>query len=81
MDKQTESYARATNKEAISTEETFKERSTGGVGLKDEYKTTSTYRYGDKSGYTEYQVQKRFRKVNYGGSVSSSSKDKNKYLK
>ncbi|XVE98730.1 hypothetical protein REPUB_Repub03eG0133300 [Reevesia pubescens] len=42
VDKQTGSYARATNKEVVSTEETFKERSTGRVGFKDESKTTST---------------------------------------
>ena len=79
VDKQTGSYARATNKEAISTGETFKERSTGRVGYKDEYKTTSTYRLGDKGGYTEYQVEERLRNVNYGGS-GSSNKGKNKNL-
>ncbi|XVE80020.1 hypothetical protein DITRI_Ditri14bG0105300 [Diplodiscus trichospermus] len=85
VDKQTGSYARATNKEVYSSGETFKERSTGRVGYKDEYKTTSTYRVGDKSGYTEYQVEERFRNVNYGGSGSSKrgnySGGSKKYLK
>ncbi|XP_022728792.1 uncharacterized protein LOC111284377 [Durio zibethinus] len=79
VDKQTGSYARATNREVVSTGETFKERSTGKVGYKDEYKTTSTYRVGDKSGYAEYQVEERFRNVDYYGSGSGNKG--NKYLK
>ncbi|KAK6273012.1 hypothetical protein POUND7_010095 [Theobroma cacao] len=86
VDKQTGSYTRATNKEVVSTGETFKERSTGRVGYKDEYKTTSTYKVGDKSGYTEYQVEERFRNVKYSGNSSSNKGNNsggwnNKYLK
>ncbi|XVF47729.1 hypothetical protein PTKIN_Ptkin03bG0134300 [Pterospermum kingtungense] len=60
VDNNTGIYACATNKEVITTRETFKERSTRRVGYKDEYKTTNTYKVGDKSGYTEYQVEERF---------------------
>ncbi|OMO49747.1 hypothetical protein COLO4_38414 [Corchorus olitorius] len=41
-DKQTGCYSHVTNMQVISSGETFKERSTGRVGFKDEYKTTST---------------------------------------
>ncbi|GLU10373.1 hypothetical protein SLE2022_271830 [Rubroshorea leprosula] len=73
MDKQTGNYIRTTAKDVISTGETFKERgSAGRVGTKNEYSTTNTYRVGDQSGFSEYQVQERFRRVDYGGSSSSS---------
>ncbi|OMO91507.1 hypothetical protein CCACVL1_07096 [Corchorus capsularis] len=80
-DKQTGSYARATNTQAFSTGDTFKERSTGRVGY-NEFKTTSTYKVGDKSGYTEYQVSERVRNVTYGGSSYSNKGNNcnNKYL-
>ncbi|OMO91485.1 hypothetical protein CCACVL1_07098 [Corchorus capsularis] len=77
MDKQTGKYARVTNKDVFSGGETFKERSTGRVGFKDEYKTTSTYRLGDKSGYCEYQIEERFRMINFGGSGSSNNNSGN----
>ncbi|XVE80022.1 hypothetical protein DITRI_Ditri14bG0105400 [Diplodiscus trichospermus] len=70
VDKQTGIYARATNKEVVSSGETFKERSIGRTGFKDEYKTISTYRFGDKSGYNEYLLEERFRRVNFDGSGS-----------
>ncbi|GLT36079.1 hypothetical protein SLA2020_104840 [Shorea laevis] len=85
MDKQTGNYIRTRAKDVISTGETFKERgSAGRVGTKNEYTTTETFRVGDKRGYSEYQVQERFRRVDYGG---NSSKDyygggsSKKYLK
>ena len=71
VDKQKGKYTRTTNKKVVSTGETFKERSTGRVGYKDEYKTTSTYRVGDKRGYTEHQVEEKIRRVDYGGSSSN----------
>ncbi|OMO49743.1 hypothetical protein COLO4_38410 [Corchorus olitorius] len=70
VDKQTTKYIRDTNKKVVSTGETFKERSTGRVGYKDEYKITNTHKVGDKHGYTEYQVEERIRSVDYGGSNS-----------
>lgn len=85
-DRQTGTYTTASTKAVASRGETFKERATGRVGAKDEFKTTSTYRVGDKSGYTEYQCQERFRRVDFGGKGSGStsgsgSKGSNKYLK
>ncbi|KDP43821.1 hypothetical protein JCGZ_23029 [Jatropha curcas] len=77
VDKQTGSYAKTTVKQSYSSGDVFKERSTGRVGHKDELKTTSTFKVGDKSGYYEYQVEERFRKVDYGNSSSSNKK----YLK
>lgn len=82
--RQTGSYTTTSTKAVASRGETFKERSTGRVGAKDEFKTTSTYRVGDKSGYTEYQCQERFRRVDFGGSSSGSGSKGgkgNKYLK
>ncbi|XP_022929740.1 uncharacterized protein LOC111436237 [Cucurbita moschata] len=71
--RQTGSYTTASTKEVASRGETFKERSSGRVGSKDEFKTTSTYRVGDRSGYTEYQRQERFRRVDFGSGGSSSN--------
>ncbi|XWS52174.1 hypothetical protein CRYUN_Cryun11dG0044300 [Craigia yunnanensis] len=76
VDKQTGKYTRTTNKKVVSTGETFKERSTGRVGYKDEYKTTSTYRVGDKCGYTEHQLEEKIRRVNYGGSSGNKKGEK-----
>lgn len=77
VDKHTGKYARATNKEIVSNGEIFKERSTGRIGYKDEYKTISTQRVGDKSGYNEYQLEERFRRIDFGGKGSSNIKDDN----
>ncbi|OMO49746.1 hypothetical protein COLO4_38413 [Corchorus olitorius] len=80
-DKQTGNYGRATNTQAFSTGDTFNERSTGRFGYKDEFKTTSTYKVGDKSGSTEHQVSERVRNVTYGGSsYSNKGNNNNKYL-
>ncbi|GLT36078.1 hypothetical protein SLA2020_104830 [Shorea laevis] len=79
VDKQTGTYVRSTTKEVVSTGETFKERgSAGRVGTKNEYATINTYRVGDQSGYSEYQVQERFRRVDYGGSSTSQGNYGNK---
>ncbi|KAJ4823761.1 hypothetical protein Tsubulata_012077 [Turnera subulata] len=50
----------------------------GRNGFKDEYKTTSTTRVGDKSGYTEHQFEERYRVVNFDnyGSASGSGTGK-----
>ncbi|KAJ4823759.1 hypothetical protein Tsubulata_012075 [Turnera subulata] len=76
VDKRTGAYQRTTMKESYSAGETFKERGSGRDGYKDEYKTTSTTRVGDKSGYYEYQCEERYRRVNfdYYGSGSGSGK-------
>ncbi|XP_038889670.1 uncharacterized protein LOC120079530 [Benincasa hispida] len=85
--RQTGTYTTTSTKAVASRGETFKERSTGRIGAKDEFKTTSTYRVGDKSGYTEYQCQERFRRVDFGGKgggrggSGSGSKGSNRYLK
>ncbi|KDP43818.1 hypothetical protein JCGZ_23026 [Jatropha curcas] len=76
VDKKTGSYARTTMKQSYSSGDVFKERSTGRVGYKDEFKTTKTFKVGDKRGYTEHQVEERYRRVDYGNS-SSSSRGKN----
>ncbi|XP_015579087.1 uncharacterized protein LOC107261812 [Ricinus communis] len=85
VNKQTGGYMRTTMKESSSTGDVFKGRFTGRVGYKDEYKTTSSFRVGDKNGYFEYQKEERFRRVDYGkGSGSrekSSNSSSNKYLK
>lgn len=70
--RQTGTYTTTSTKAIASAGETFKERSTGRVGSKDEFKTTSTYRVGDRSGYTEYQCQERFRRVDFGNGGGSS---------
>lgn len=76
MDKQTGKYSRATNKRVVSTGDTFKERSTGRVGYKDEHKITFTYRVGDKRGYHEHQLEERVRRVDYSGSCNNNKKGK-----
>ncbi|KAL3746089.1 hypothetical protein ACJRO7_015099 [Eucalyptus globulus] len=77
QDKQTGDYARATTKHAFSSGDTFKERSTGRVGYKDEHKETTTIRVGNKGGYSEYQVQERLRTVTYGEGSGRNGKGYN----
>ncbi|GLU10374.1 hypothetical protein SLE2022_271840 [Rubroshorea leprosula] len=81
VDKQTGIYARSTTKEVISTGDTFKERPTGRVGVKNDYTTTKTCRVGDKSGYSEYQVQERYRRVDYDGNNSRKGNSGSKGIK
>ncbi|XP_022157391.1 uncharacterized protein LOC111024099 [Momordica charantia] len=78
-DRQTGNYKTASTKEVASRGETFKERSTGRVGYKDEFKTTSTCRVGDRSGYTEYQRQETYRRVDFGSSGSGSKGGQSNY--
>ncbi|GKV18220.1 hypothetical protein SLEP1_g28633 [Rubroshorea leprosula] len=81
VDKQTGIYARSTTKEVTSMGDTFKERPTGRVGVKNDYTTTKTCRVGDKSGYSEYQVQERYRRVDYDGNNSSKGNSGSKGIK
>ncbi|XP_050219479.1 uncharacterized protein LOC126669885 [Mercurialis annua] len=86
VEKQTGSYVRTTKRDTCSSGDVFKERSTGRIGYKDEYKTTTTVKVGDKRGYSEYQTEEKFRRVDYGissagGSRGKSSYSSNKYLK
>ncbi|GLU10372.1 hypothetical protein SLE2022_271820 [Rubroshorea leprosula] len=81
VDKQTGIYARSTTKEVTSTGDTFKERPTGRVGVKNDYTTTKTCRVGDKSGYSEYQVQERYRRVDYDGNNSRKGNSGSKGIK
>lgn len=74
VDKQTGSYTRATVKDKYSTGDVYKERSTGRVGYKEEITRTKTFKCGDKSGFTEYQVEERYRVVNYGNSSIKGKK-------
>lgn len=42
------------------------------VGVRDEYKKSSTVKVGGGSGYTEYQVEERVRRVDFGrGSITN----------
>ncbi|XVF70075.1 hypothetical protein PTKIN_Ptkin11bG0132400 [Pterospermum kingtungense] len=75
MDKQSGKHTRALNKQVVSTGETFKERSTGRVGYKNEYKTTFTYKVGDKHRYYEHQLEERIR----SGGAAISYDGCNKY--
>lgn len=71
-DKQTGSYERYTTKEKASSSERHVERGTRQVGVRDEVKKSSTVKVGDKSGYTEYQVEERIRHVDFGrGSITN----------
>ncbi|GJV11865.1 hypothetical protein Tco_1353406 [Tanacetum coccineum] len=72
-DKQTGSYARATNKEKASAGE-FQYKN-GTSGTKCEYKKSSTVRVGDKSGYTEVYNKQRVRNVSYNNSMKMISYD------
>ncbi|GLT36077.1 hypothetical protein SLA2020_104820 [Shorea laevis] len=70
VDKHTGAYAHSAAKEVMSTGDIFKERSTGRVGIKNEYTNRKVCRVGDKHGYAEYQVEEKFRRVDYVGSSS-----------
>ncbi|KAH7855996.1 hypothetical protein Vadar_031475 [Vaccinium darrowii] len=71
-DKQTGSYERYTTKEKASSGERHVERGSRQVGVRDEYKKSSSVKVGDKSGYTEYQVEERVRRVDFGrGSITN----------
>ncbi|KAA8535507.1 hypothetical protein F0562_030510 [Nyssa sinensis] len=69
-DKQVGSYQRYTAKEKVSHGE-YVEKGSGQVGVKDEFKKSSTIKIGNKSGYTEYYSEERVRKVSYGNNSSS----------
>ncbi|VFQ65283.1 unnamed protein product [Cuscuta campestris] len=71
-DKRTGGYERVTVKEKMTKGETHFERSTGRIGIADEYKKSSTVKIGDKTGYTEYYHEERVRRVNYDCGKSSN---------
>ncbi|GLU16874.1 hypothetical protein SLE2022_332810 [Rubroshorea leprosula] len=54
VDKHTGANAHAVAKQVKSNGDIFKERSTGRVGIKNEYTNTKVCRVGDKYGYAEY---------------------------
>lgn len=66
-DKQSGNYQRYTTKEKVSSGEPHVERGTGKVGTKNEFKTSSTVKIGNKNtGYTEHTIEERFRDVEFG---------------
>ncbi|KAL6552575.1 hypothetical protein OROHE_007939 [Orobanche hederae] len=71
-DKQSGSYERFTAKDKTVSREPFVDRS-GNRGYKDEHTTSSTYKVGDKSGYTEYYREERVKHVDYGKSSNSNN--------
>ncbi|KAF8035473.1 hypothetical protein BT93_C1488 [Corymbia citriodora subsp. variegata] len=73
QDKQTGDYARATVKHTFASGDTFKERSTGRVGFKDEHKQSTTITIGNKGGYSEYHREERLRTVEFGKSIGNIS--------
>lgn len=73
QDKLTGDYARSTTKHTFASGNTLKERSTGRVGFKDEYKQSTTVTIGNKGGYSEYHREERFRTVEFGKSSSNCS--------
>ncbi|KAI8016295.1 hypothetical protein LOK49_LG05G02126 [Camellia lanceoleosa] len=73
-DKKSGSYERYTTKEKASKGDLHVEKGTGQVGVKDEFKKSSTTRVGDKTGYTEYHTEHWVRDVNYGKITSTNTK-------
>ncbi|XP_059637323.1 uncharacterized protein LOC132279383 isoform X2 [Cornus florida] len=71
QEKESGSYERYTMKEKVSLEEPHRERGKGQVGVRDEYTRRETTKIGNKSGYTEYHKEERFRDVSYGKNSSS----------
>ncbi|KAL6518189.1 hypothetical protein OROMI_033890 [Orobanche minor] len=71
-DKQSGSYERFTAKDKTVSGEPFVDRS-GNRGYKDEHTTSSTYKVGDKRGYTEYYREDRVKRVDYGKSSNSNN--------
>ncbi|KAA8535505.1 hypothetical protein F0562_030508 [Nyssa sinensis] len=78
-DKQVGSYQRYTAKEKVSHGD-YVEKGSGQVGVKDEFKKSSTIKIGNKSGYTEYYSEERVRKVSYGNNNSSRNYGSKKRL-
>ncbi|KAL7246542.1 hypothetical protein ACSBR2_001603 [Camellia fascicularis] len=73
-DKKSGSYERYTTREKASKGDLHVEKGTGQVGVKDEFKKSSTIRVGDKTGYTEYHTEHRVRDVHHGKSTSTNTK-------
>lgn len=71
--KRSGSYERFTAKDKTVTHEPFVDRS-GREGYKDEQITTTSYKSGDKNGYTEYTLEKKVKHVNYDKSSSNGKR-------
>lgn len=71
-DKQSGSYERFTTKDKTVSGEPFVDRH-GNRGYKDERTTTSTYKTGDRSGYTEYSREEKVKHVDYNKSSNHKS--------
>ncbi|KAJ0780507.1 hypothetical protein HanPI659440_Chr06g0238571 [Helianthus annuus] len=69
-DKQTGSYGRATTTEKASAGDFHWKNGT--TGTRSEYTQSSTFRFGDKRGYTEVRNEQSFRNVSYNKSNSGS---------
>ncbi|KAI8565806.1 hypothetical protein RHMOL_Rhmol03G0289900 [Rhododendron molle] len=77
-DKLSGSYERYTAKEKASRGEPHVEKGTGRVGVKDEFKKSTTVKFGNKNGYREYHIEERLRDVNFGKS-NNGEQGPNKY--
>ncbi|KAM0026135.1 hypothetical protein Hdeb2414_s0020g00554631 [Helianthus debilis subsp. tardiflorus] len=69
-DKQTGSYGRGTTTEKASVGDFHWKNGT--TGTRSEYTQSSTFRFGDKRGYTEVRNEQSFRDVTYNKSNSGS---------
>ncbi|KAK1399834.1 hypothetical protein POM88_009697 [Heracleum sosnowskyi] len=78
--KQNGSYERFTAKDKKVSHEPFVDKSSGCEGYKDEHTKTSTYKTGDKNGYTEYhrEVKVKVKHVDYG-KCNNNNKAKRSY--
>ncbi|XP_074319100.1 uncharacterized protein LOC141656051 [Silene latifolia] len=72
-DNQTGSYIRGTVKDSYSSGDYSNH---GRTGYKDEYKSSSTLRVGDKRGYTEYYKQEKETRVEYNNPNTYSGSGK-----
>ncbi|KAK1434781.1 hypothetical protein QVD17_00533 [Tagetes erecta] len=71
VDKQSGCYSNVTNKEKASAGD-FQWKN-GTTGTRNEYKESSTFRFGDKNGYTEVYNEQKVRNVTYDKSNCTSN--------
>lgn len=79
-DKRSGSYERFTAKEKAVCAQPFVDRS-GNRGYKNEHTKSTTYKVGDKNGYTEYYREERVKHVDLNKSGSSNNKAVGYYSK
>ncbi|KAK1399831.1 hypothetical protein POM88_009694 [Heracleum sosnowskyi] len=79
-DKQSGSYDRFTAKDKTVKGEPFVDRY-GNRGYKNERTTSSTYKTGDKRGYTEYSREEKVKHVDYSKSSYRNNKSVKSYSK